>query len=69
MTKREKRVIDAFIKCVRTGEFTFEYAVTLIEDTTKYGFLSDAAKEEFYAAFEEPEEPEQPEEPQEETGE
>jgi hypothetical protein len=66
MTKREKRVIDAFIKCVKTGEFTFEYAVTLIEDTTKYGFLSDAAKEEFYAAFEEPEEPE---EPQEETGE
>lgn len=66
MTKREKRVIDAFIKCVKTGEFTFEYAVTLIEDTTKYGFLSDAAKEEFYAAFEEPEEPEQP---QEETGE
>lgn len=66
MTKIEKRVIDAFIKCVKTGEFTFEYAVTLIEDTTKYGFLSDAAKEEFYAAFEEPEEPE---EPQEETGE
>lgn len=66
MTKREKRVIDAFIKCVKTGEFTFEYAVTLIEDTTKYGFLSDAAKEEFYVAFEEPEEPEQP---QEETGE
>ena len=59
MTKREKRVINAFINCVRSGEYTFDYAVTLIEDNARYGWLSDAAKEEFYNAFEEPKETEQ----------
>ncbi len=52
MTKREKRVINAFIGCVKGGEFTFDYACVLMEDTGKYGYLSDAAKETFYAAFE-----------------
>lgn len=52
MTKREKRVIDAFITCVRTGEFTEEYAILLIEDAQRYGWLSDAAKEVFYEALE-----------------
>ena len=59
MTKREKRVINAFINCVHSGEYTFDYAVTLIEDNARYGWLSDAAKEEFYNAFEEPKETEQ----------
>ena len=62
MTKREKRVIQAFINCVQHGEYTFDYACILIEDTSKYGWLSDEAKEVFYAAFEEPEE--EPEEEQ-----
>lgn len=53
MTKREKRVIDAFILCVKTGEFTAEYAILLIEDTQRYGWLSDAAKEVFYNEIEE----------------
>lgn len=53
MSKREKRVIDAFITCVKSGEFTVEYAIILIEDTQKYGWLSDAAKEAFYDAIEE----------------
>lgn len=57
MTKREKRVINAFINCVTHGEYTFDYACLLIEDTQRYGWLSDAAKEVFYAAFEEEEEP------------
>lgn len=53
MTKREKRVIDAFIACVKSGEFTVEYAILLIEDTQRYGWLSEAAKEVFYEAIEE----------------
>lgn len=62
MTKREQRVINAFINCVKHSEYTFDYAVILIEDNARYGWLSDAAKDAFYNAFEEPEEPE-PEEP------
>ena len=59
MTKREKRVINAFVNCVRHGEYTLDYAILLIEDTTRYWWLSEAAKEEFYSAFEESEETEQ----------
>lgn len=55
MTKREERVINAFIECVKKGEFSLEYATTLIEDNNKYGYLTDEAKEVFYKAFEEPE--------------
>ena len=52
MDKRCRRVINAFINCVRTGEYTFDYAVLLIEDESRYGWLSDEAKEEFYNEFE-----------------
>ena len=52
MSKREQRVIKAFINCVKKGEFSLDYAITLIEDTDKYGYLTDAAKEMFYAEFE-----------------
>ena len=52
MTKRETRVINAFIACVKSGEFTEEYAILLIEDTQRYGWLSEAAKEVFYNALE-----------------
>ena len=64
MTKRESRVINAFINCVKRGEYTLDYAITLIEDTQRYGWLSDAAKEYFYDAFpeDEPEDEEAPEE-------
>ena len=48
MTKRESRVINAFLNCIEHGEFTEEYAIVLIEDTSKYGWLSDTAKEYFY---------------------
>jgi hypothetical protein len=58
MTKREERVINAFIECVEKGEFSLEYAITLIEDNNKYGYLTEEAKEVFYKAFETPEEPE-----------
>lgn len=57
MTKREQRVINAFINCVKSGEFTEDYAITLIEDNARYGWLSNAAKDAFYEALEgEPEE-------------
>ena len=56
MSKRELRVINAFINCVYNGEYTFDYAVILIEDTMRYGWLSEEAKEMFYDAFEEVEE-------------
>lgn len=52
MTKRESRVINAFINCVKSGQYTYDYAVTLIENTEKYGYLTDEAKEMFYAEFE-----------------
>ncbi len=52
MGKREQRVIKAFVNCVKSGQFSFDYAVTLLESTEKYGYLSDTAKEEFYARFE-----------------
>lgn len=49
MTKREQRVINAFCNCVRSGEFTPDYAVTLIEDRQRYGWLSEDAIDAFYA--------------------
>ena len=58
MTKRESRVINAFINCVRSGEYSLDYAILLIEDNTRYGWLSEEAKEVFYEAVE-PEEPEE----------
>lgn len=53
LTKREQRVINAFLTCVRTGEFTVEYAITLIEDNARFGWLSEAAKDAFYDGLEE----------------
>lgn len=52
MNKREDRVINAFINCVNKGEFSLDYAITLIEDSNKYGYLSPEAKERFYSMFE-----------------
>ena len=50
MTKRETRVINAFINCVKSGEYSLDYAILLIEDNTRYGWLSEEAKEVFYEA-------------------
>ena len=52
MTKRETRVVNAFLNCVKSGEFTADYATVLIEDTQKYGWLSDDAKDYFYDELE-----------------
>jgi len=56
MSLREKRVIRAFINCVKSGEYSFDYAVLLIEDSQRYGWLSYEAKEMFYQEFEDEEE-------------
>lgn len=45
-------MITAFINCVKSGEYTLDYAITLLEDNTKYGWLSEEAKEVFYEEFE-----------------
>ena len=65
MTKRESRVIRAFINCVKSGEYSFDYACILLEDNVRYGWVSDEAKEVFYAEFENEDEPEEPVEEQE----
>jgi hypothetical protein len=58
MSKKEQRVINAFINCVKLGEYSYDYAVTLMENTEAYGYLTDEAKEMFYKVFETPEVPE-----------
>lgn len=62
MTKREKRVINAFLNCIKHGEYTADYAITLIEDNQRYGWLSDNAKDYFYEELDKmfPEEEEEP---------
>ncbi len=60
MTKREKRVITAFINCIAHREYTVDYAITLIEDNARYGWLSETAKDYFYEQIEPEEEPEEP---------
>lgn len=62
MTKREQRVINAFLNCVKHGEYTADYAITLIEDNQRYGWLSDNAKDYFYEELDKmfPEEEEEP---------
>lgn len=56
---RAKRVINAFINCVKTGVYSEDYAITLIEDEGKYGYLSDSDKEMFYESLETEEEAEE----------
>ena len=53
MSKREKRVIDAFVNCIIHKEFSIDYADVLIADQSKYGWLSEAALE-YYEELTEP---------------
>lgn len=55
MNKRAERVIRAFINCVKNGEFTIDYAITLIENDERYGYLTEADKNVFYVSIEEQE--------------
>lgn len=61
MTRREQRVITAFLNCIAHGEYSVDYAITLIEDNARYGWLSDTAKDYFYDQLEPEEEPEEAE--------
>ena len=63
MTRREQRVITAFLNCIAHGEYSVDYAITLIEDNARYGWLSDTAKDYFYEQLE-PEEEQEAEEPE-----
>ena len=72
LTKREQRVIRAFLNCIEHGEYTEDYAITLIEDNQRYGWLSNAAKDYFYEELDKmfpTEEEEEPQEQNEEEGE
>jgi len=62
LRKKEKRVIDAFVNCIKHGEFSVDYADVLIADQSKYGWLSEQALdyyEEQTAQFRELEETEE----------
>ena len=48
---RSERVINAFINCVKTGQYSLDYAIVLIEDNQKYGYLTQEDKDVFYAEF------------------
>jgi len=48
LSRREQRVINAFMNCIRHGEYTEDYAITLIEDNARYGWMSADAKDYFY---------------------
>ena len=52
LTKREQRVIRAFLNCIEHDEYTEDYAITLIEDNQRYGWMSEAAKDYFYEELE-----------------
>lgn len=45
LRRKEKRVVDAFVNCIKHGEFTIDYADVLIADQSKYGWLSEQALE------------------------
>lgn len=72
MTKRETRVINAFLNCIKSGEYSEDYAILLIEDESRYGWLSDAAKDYFYEELDklhpEPEPEPEPEQEEEQGG-
>lgn len=53
LTKRETRVITAFLNCIKHGEYSADYAIILLEDNARYGWMSEAAKDAFYDALDE----------------
>lgn len=58
MSKKEKRIVDALVNCIKHGEFSIDYADLRAYDITAY-HLSDAALdyyEEQTAQFRETEE-------------
>lgn len=64
MTRRETRVINAFLNCIKHGEYTEDYAITLIEDNQRYGWVSERTKNYFYEELDKILQPEEPQEPE-----
>jgi len=56
--ERNQRVIEAFINCVQRGVYQYDYAVTLLEDSQRYPYLTDEDKELFYETVSETEDEE-----------
>ncbi len=52
LTRRELRVVNAFLNCIKTSEYSESYAILLLEDESRYGWLSDEAKDYFYEELE-----------------
>ena len=53
MRRRAERLLKAMENCVKDGRFTPDYAITLIEDDQRYGWLTDEEKESFYTFLDE----------------
>ena len=53
MTRREEYVVKSFFNCVKRGRYPKDYAITIIEDNARYGWMSDEAKEVFYEMLDE----------------
>ncbi len=51
MTKREARTVNAFLNCIKYGEYTEAYATTLIEDDKRFGWMSEEAKQAIYSSL------------------
>lgn len=45
MTEREKRLAEAMIEAVAQGDYLPRYVVIALEDSTRYGWVSQEAKE------------------------
>lgn len=52
MTEREQRVIDAFYKAYLEGDYLPRGIVLAVEDDKRFGWMSDAAKQELYRRIE-----------------
>lgn len=48
MTEREKRVADAMIQAVKRGDYFPRYITILLEDDSKYGWMSQKTKDYIY---------------------
>ena len=48
ISKRELRVVNAFLNCIKSGEYSEDYAILLLEDESRYGWMSSEAKDYFY---------------------
>ena len=53
MTERETRLANAMIEAVKNGDYLPRYIVIVLEDDSKYGWLSPEAKEYIFQKIDE----------------